>query len=267
MKLTDKINDLRLCMKGAWRSGQLDVAPPPIFIVGTGRSGTHWLGHILDSHPDLLVSIEQQPMFGWSKSMALDAALIPDLLPKLVQRYQYARAASLPQRYADKSHPNLWFAAELAQQFPGARFVGVSRGAHAVVASMLRHRGVQRSIERWQEFPLPNRFLGISETNRERYAQMNLVQRCTVRWLAHQQQLTHLNRSLGDGFALMSYEALMLDTPDQLAQLQQFLSLEQPFPASRVKASSLDKWRSQLSPTQIAQIDELLAQDEPIDLA
>ena len=259
MNLANRVIDARLCINGLLHRKRLQVCSPPVFVVGTGRSGTHWLGHILQSHPSISISIEQQPMFDWSRAMALDPAQVSALLPRLVRRYQFAQAASWPKRYADKSHPNLWVVTELAAQLPDARFIGVSRGVYAVVASMLRHRGVQRSIERWRDYPVPNRFLGITESNREAYASMSLVERCTLRWIAHQQELKRLGREMRGAFLLLEYESLQRDTLNQLTRLQTFLDLEQRFGDVSVKSDSLDKWREQLTPQQIQAIDRCCA--------
>jgi len=259
MKFSHRLADFRMCLKGKLRAHRLESARAPIFVVGTGRSGTHWLGHILESHPALKVTVERQPMFGWSKSMALNATLEAELMPRLVERYRLAQAASLPLRYADKSHPNLWFTSTLAQHFPGARFIGVQRGVHAVVASMLRHSGVLRSIEHWQTFPVPNRFLGITSDNRLAYKNLSVVERCTLRWLAHRDELLRLKQQHPGDFLLLDYELLMQDTTQQLIVLQEFLGEDQPFPETAVKTTSLNKWRDQLSERQIAQIDRCCA--------
>lgn len=39
----------------------------PIFVTGTGRSGTHWLGFSLGDHPEVQSTVETQPMFGLSQ--------------------------------------------------------------------------------------------------------------------------------------------------------------------------------------------------------
>src|SRR5262245_33926076 len=41
-----------------------------IFVVGSGRSGTHWLGFALGHHQAIHVEIEEPPTFGWIVQMA-----------------------------------------------------------------------------------------------------------------------------------------------------------------------------------------------------
>jgi hypothetical protein len=136
-----------------------------IFVIGTGRSGTHWLGQILQAHPDIHVTVEAPPIFAWSTAMALDPRQSPVLLPQLIRQYEIEHAAVAPRHYADKSHPNIWHAEDLAARLPDAVFLGIQRNPFATVASMLEHAGVLAWHERWREFPVPNRFLGITLEN------------------------------------------------------------------------------------------------------
>jgi hypothetical protein len=260
MNLTDRLIDALSMIRARARVDRLAHAPPPVFVVGTGRSGTHWVGYILDSHPDILVTVERPPMFQWVKQMALDPSLVPALLPRLVGRYNAYRSLAAPRVYADKSHPNIWLADELMAAFPGARFLGVLRSVRATVASMLMHRGVLRTIEQWERYPLPNRFLGIDEGVADRYRDMSLVERCALRWVAHANRLDELAGRLPAGnFLRLNYDAMATDPTLELQKLQEFLALDKPFPPVDVKRDALEKWRSQLS------VDDLLAIDAVVD--
>ena|GEM_PF-6704601 len=53
-----------------------------IFIVGCGRSGTHWLGYILDAHPDIVATIEKRSIFRKVTAMALDQSLMNRYFPR-----------------------------------------------------------------------------------------------------------------------------------------------------------------------------------------
>src|SRR5262245_4018334 len=139
------------------------AAPRPIFVIGTGRSGTHCLAGVVASHPDVRATIEQQPMFDWSVAMAVNPACEPRLFDRLVAEYSAQLARSAPKHYLDKSHPNIWIADKLLAAFPDARFVGVQRHPFATVASMLRHAAVSDWHRQWKTLPVPNRFLGINQ--------------------------------------------------------------------------------------------------------
>ena len=95
-----------------------------VFVLGTGRSGTHWLGYTLKAHSDFAVAIEKEPAFGWVKEMALRQNSRDELLPKLAEYYEQEAAICKKAFYVDKSHPNIWIADRLANLLPGSLFCG-----------------------------------------------------------------------------------------------------------------------------------------------
>src|SRR3712207_6711549 len=59
--------------------------PGPIFVLGTGRSGTTWMGRILDSHAEIAASIERRRFFRLSTQMALDPDQGSRGIPRLIR--------------------------------------------------------------------------------------------------------------------------------------------------------------------------------------
>lgn len=231
----------------------------PVFIIGSGRSGTHWLSGALAAHPDVHATIEVQPMFGLSTQMALNSSLEQSLMPSLIAAYQKQLLSSAPRLYVDKSHPNIWIAEKLKKAFPNALFLGIERNPYATVSSMLKHQGVLTWHRRWREYPTPNRFLGITEALVEEYAHLSLVEQCALRWLSHHERLCHLQGVLGADLLCVSYERFALCTNDILGQLQQFLSLmDGSIPAVTVNHASLYKWEEQLSARELQQIGQIV---------
>ncbi len=228
-----------------------------IFVIGSGRSGTHWVGYMLEGHPDIHVTIEKPPIFDWVTAMALDPSKKASLLPKLIKRYRLEHQAVSPKHYADKSHPNIWIAEDLAAAFPEALFVGIQRNPYATVASMLKHGGVLEWHKRWQEFPIPNRFLGITGDNRATYGAMPLAAKCALRWKVHLERLQSLRQTLNARLLVLQYEDVILHAEAQLASLTRFLSLPSPIPKPSVKAESLERWKSELSDEVKQQIAEI----------
>ena len=229
-----------------------------IFVLGTGRSGTHWLGYMIGAHPEVAASVEEPPIFPWVTRMAMAPETEELLYPKLVRRYRYEHAAVAPRHYLDKSHPNIWLAERLARSFPEALFVAVRRDAYGTVNSMLQHTGVMNWIHRWREHPLPNRFLGISPANAQAYAELPLEGKCAVRWKAHLLQLGHLESSLGSRLAVFDYDRLQVDTSLELERMGVFLKLTSAIPVPNVKRASLERWRQELSETQKEHITQAL---------
>ena len=223
------------------------AAPLKIFVVGTGRSGTHWLGHILQSHPDIHVTVEAPPIFAWATEMALDPRKQPLLMPQLVRQYELEHAAVAPRHYADKSHPNIWHAEQLAERLPDAVFLGTQRNPYATVASMLKHKGVLGWHDRWREFPVPNRFLGITDENAAAYDALPPAAKCALRWRSHADRMEELRAVLGERLHVVRYEDLILEPESAVARITAFLRLAVPIPHPAIKAESLDRWREELS--------------------
>ena len=240
------------------QQGNLPPGSKKIFIIGSGRSGTHWLGYILKAHPDIRVTIEEEPQFGMATAMAVDARKKDELFPKLVQHYRFSHARVAPRHYADKSHPNIWLSEELAGVFPDAVFVGIQRNPYATVASMLKHYGVLAWHTWWKDFPIPNRFLGITASIADTYDSLPLAAKCALRWRAHAEQMRYLGSALKERLCVLSYENLILDTAWELARLTDFLNLDSSLPIPKVKRQSLDRWKQDLRPEDREAIDRII---------
>jgi len=230
----------------------------PVFVIGTGRSGTHWLGYSLGNHPEVRATIEAKPMFKLSTRMALNPSLEEKLFGRLVAAYRWQLFNSSPRLYLDKSHPNIWIAEKLKKAFPQSLFVGIKRNPYATVASMIKHRGVSAWHSRWREFPIPNRFLGITPEIANDYDNIPFASQCAMRWVAHNDRMSELENTLGDDLLMISYESFAKNTEKTIHELQLFLGLNKPIPVPDVRTDSLDKWKNQLSDEEVLQIQNIV---------
>ena len=205
-------------------------------------------------------------MFRWATQMAVDASTEAQLLPKLLRAYRWQLFLSTPRIYLDKSHPNIWLAEHLLQAFPNALFLGIERNPFATVASMLRHGGVSAWHRRWRDFPIPNRFLGITTDLANRYDELTLPQQCAYRWLAHHRRLNELRRTMTDRLCVIQYEHLANETKESMEQLQTFLKLPSPIAEPVVASDSLHKWKRQLTRNQIDEISSVVHSSSEQDL-
>ncbi len=239
--------------------------PRPVFVVGSGRSGTHWLGFSLGDHPEVRATIEKKPMFKLATRMAVNPDLEEHLFDNLVRAYKWELFLSGDKVYLDKSHPNLWLAEKLKAAFPTARFVGIERNPFATAASMIKHKRVSEWHTRWREFPVPNRFLGISEEQATTYDALPLPTQCALRWVAHHERMTELRQTLGDDLMVIDYEAFAHQPAKVIETFQRFLGLEKPIPVPDVRVQSLDKWKAQFDNEAIQQIADVVG-FSPTDL-
>jgi hypothetical protein len=158
----------------------------------------------------------------------------------------------------DKSHPNIWIAEKLKMAFPESLFVGIERNPYATVASMMEHKGVSAWHKRWREFPIPNRFLGITEEMAEIYDDVPLASQCAMRWIAHYNRMKELRKNVGDSLMVISYESFSSHPERTLYALQQFLQLHDAIRVPKVKTESLDRWKRRLSAEALKQIQDIV---------
>jgi len=230
----------------------------PVFIIGYGRSGTHWLSRTLNAQQEIRATIEIQPIFSWVTEMALNPFLQRKLFWRLILRYRVQMILSTPKRYLDKSHPNIWLVEKLLRAFPNAQFVGIERNPYATVASAIKHRGGEKIRKRWRSLPIPNDFLGIDDSLINTYDGLSLAKKYSLSWLSHHNRMDRLRTSLNHSLKVINYESFSLQTEKILIELAKFLGLSSPIPIPQVKAHSLDKWQNQLSTRQILDIEEIV---------
>ncbi len=247
MSITEKVNVLR----GTETSKK-------IFIIGTGRSGTHFIAYVLENSPEIRATIEARFVFRRVKEIAANPDKFQTHFPNLVNYYRFQHFLSAPLHYLDKSHPNIWLAEELEETFNDALFIGIVRNPFATIASMLRHNGVLSWFDRWKEYPVPNRFLGIDDSNKHIYDDFSLSKKCALRWNAHLAQMKYLEKRLGDRMLVIRYESLIRNTTGVVEKIADFINLSTSIPPPKnVKTSSLDKWKKQLGEDKIEKISQV----------
>lgn len=229
------------------------------FVVGTGRSGTHWLGWTLDEHPGVRATIEEPTIFRLATEAAVNASKAKWNLRALDLLYAREQFRSRPALYVDKSHPNLWHVEHLARRFPSSVFIAMRRGVLPTVASMMKHDGVLRWQSRWRDFPVPNPFLGITVSVAAYYDDLSRAAQCALRWKAHSDRIDELAASMpADRFLVVEYEDLAVDYQAQAQRIWSFLDLPAVPLSIDVNTASLDKWRAQLSEVDIADVRRIV---------
>lgn len=194
------------------------------FIVGCGRSGTNWLANIIDQHPDVFATIEHPDIFPVVTECALDPT---DKREKLKPVFDlYRKHASENKIYLDKSHPNLWHIDLIREEFPGAKFIGIQRDVYGVVSSMMQHEGCLQWVKNWKDYPLPNRFLGVTEETAEDYDKMSLMERCVWRWCSHKDIIDE--SSLWRDSHLVEYDVITMSHNYAMNAIRRFMGTDIP---------------------------------------
>lgn len=236
-----------------------------VFIVGTGRSGTHFTTRLMNGFENI-----RDPMAGKENNEILRdvarAAIHHRLPSKETENYYRERLENRKGIFLDQHHPNLFFVKHWSEIFDGLVFLYPQRPAHQIVASMLRHAGVMgwyRYAGEWRQrlinrIPYPNQFMGI-----DRYADIKQLPPhllCAHRVLAHRRAYERLVSGAGGALRGIEYQSLVNDplaelsrvfTTEELSALGTFTLVETP------RKDSLSKYRDVLSDGQVAEIQEM----------
>lgn len=232
-----------------------------IFVLGTGRSGTHLLGRTISSHPLIEGHIEDPKLFHPSVNIAvkqdISSKIYIDIQKhRVIRKYKKVIKNSSAEILLDKTHPVIWFAEYLMNKLPNSQFVGIIRNSYQTVSSMLNHPGV---LNWYETLPLdkPNRFLGITEENCSFFKDLPIESKCAYRWVSHKKELQRLQSVLKERYILFDYDNFLINMDENLEKLSDFLKIKNEFNPEALKTESLDKWKSFLSKEQISNIDKV----------
>ena len=233
-----------------------------LFVVGTGRSGTHFVTDCLIKSrdvTDLTGGKENRWLFDDVAAIATGRRPASEVR-NVIRKYRLMRLVAPTKVLVDQSHSSLWFSDELAAAIPRSRFVAMVRDPRAVVASMLQHHGVRRRTEEWQDYPFPNPFLGIDEQNRDDFERASLAGKCAYRWVAHIERIAELLDRHPGRTTVVAYEQLVTDPLGEMARVLAAVSaLPAEAQAYRARPASVDKWRHQLATTEVDEIERIAA--------
>ena len=234
-------------------------------VIGTGRSGTNWLGSTIASHPQVVGGKEREPEFTIAKKIGAleEYTKWNRLIATYVKRLEEADAAKA-NWYVDKGHPLIWAAEKLAKEFPSIVFFGIDRCIFSIVSSCMDHIGVRKWFE--DERLLTKRtspFLGKNEKNSERFNSAPLYVQCAWRAVSHRNEYDRLQTVLKPSqFVRINYQDLQEDYTGQLQHLASKLDISDVgWKAVPPKIAAVDKWRKALSPAQINEIVSELKKD------
>lgn len=230
-----------------------------LMIVGTGRSGTHFLTRSLIEHPmitDFTGGKENRRVFSYVTQAALSNSR---KLPLNVSMYYHLYNTLSGKRvFLDQTHSNLFFIEKLTKKFPQAKFVAMWRDTKAVVASMLKHPGTRGWCENYKSYPFPNQFLGRIDV--EAYDKMSLVERCALRVVRHKNEINDVSSRFPSIIYIQSYDRLVHQYKFERSQLLEWIGLEAAMRSSIVAdGASLKKWQSVLTDRDLELIENIEA--------
>lgn len=222
---------------------------PAVAIVGSGRTGTHWLGGSLDSSGFALLG-EGRPGFECSVVVALGWST-----PKsLIRSYRVPLGWVGSKPLAFKWHPSLWSADELMEAIPHLKIIGTKRRILDTAISMNAHPGTRRWLvehERYPSNPRSDGFLG--RMDRELFDDASIAGRCAMRAASHYLEVCRLQERYPDRVLGFDYDAAVRDPEFISDALSTFLDHEVKLDAP------VTRQHDPLTESELAEIDEIVA--------
>jgi hypothetical protein len=229
----------------------------PIFVIGSGRSGTHLLGRVFLSSPEVRVFIEDPKFFKKVTEFATGQVTGQKALKRIMDNYKKEFSKVKEKFILEKTHPNIWLFEYLVENFPNAKFIGIYRDVYPTVASMLQHKGVMK----WYDvLPLNkvNNFLGINENNINVFQSLSIEAKCALRWKAHKERLLFLSKKYNEKILVINYESFYSNSALLLKKIVDFVQLDTMLQVEELKDGGMDKWKDFLNEKQIANINEAI---------
>ena len=224
-----------------------------IFVIGSGRSGTHLLGRTFENNKEVDALIEDSEFFHSITQLAVGLNKDTGDFQKILKKYERRFRKSKKGVILEKTHPNIWFVEEILEFFPQAKFIGIKRNVYATVASMLNHNGVLKWYEDLPQDRL-NPFLGIDQNNKNFFEKFPLESKCALRWKSHKNRLEHLENKFPNNVLVIDYEDFYDSYPSLMRKMKIFLNVDFNLDSEPLNQSGKDKWKGSLSKEQIDNI-------------
>lgn len=106
-------------------------------------------------------------------------------------------------------------------------------------------------------YSLPNRFLGIDDSNAHEYNKWSLSKRSALRWYAHMKKVDEVARQYRQSVCVINYDNLCVSPAPTLKVLKDFFGLRFNFKTPNIKIDSLRK-KDKLNSSDVSDIHNSL---------
>ena len=260
-------------LPGRWhtRLGALGPVRRPVFVLGSPRSGTTYLGTLMGAIPGASYFFEP-PMLKYYSRLVYEGEASTARTRRLyswVFRVLRLTAPGRGRRVIEKNPNHTWIAEKLLEVFPDARFVMIVRDGRDTALSLFEkpwHRADSMGSGRrepggYEYGPYPHFY--IEPDRRDEYATTDDLTRCAWVWRRHTEEVVRLQEALPAGsWHVLRYEDLLTDTDETLHRMLSFLDVDTPETwrtVSEVAAgghrASIGRFRDKLTDEQIETVE------------
>ncbi|WP_078083235.1 sulfotransferase family protein [Microbulbifer mangrovi] len=268
----------RRVIPGFWTKIKTRIAsfsslPDPIFILGSPRSGTTYLGELLEDLPESSYFFEPPILKYLAQKLYKEKSINfrTKILYKLIFRSLLFFSPGTGRQIIEKNPNNTFIPGELLKIYPNAKFVVINRDGLDVATSLLKKPWHLKSSEKSGKREPGGYLYGahphfyIEHGRRDEYQKTTDVHRCIWVWKRHHDAIQQISDSVPQNqFFTINYEDLVRNPDNVLPEMVKFLgihnqtSIEAALKSSkRGKIESIGNGKSYLS-----DIDFSLMKDE-----
>lgn len=234
----------------------------PVFVLGCPRSGTTYLGSLLEALPRTTYFFEP-PAFKYYARLVYEGKVSRGAVRRTYRNGFRALMLAAPGnggRIVEKNPPHTWIAESLMEVFPDASFVIIDRDGRDVAASLLEkpwHLTASLSLKRREpgEYiygPYPHFY--IEPERSEEFATTCDIHRCIWIWRRHVEETERLRSVLPAKYChYIKYEELINRPIGVLGDLLGFLDMCDGVSRGRIlraaesgRSSSIGRWQQKL---------------------
>lgn len=244
----------------------------PVFILGCPRSGTTYLGNVLETMPEASYYFEPAILKYYTRLIYEKKAPMGQtrILYHLCLRSLLLASPGTGPRIVEKNPNHLWVAETLCEIFPDAQFIIISRDARDTALSLLQKpwhleksaASGKREPGGYLYGPYPHFY--IEDDRREEFQRTSDLHRCIWIWRRHAEQIEHLTGILPKSQQFhLTYEDLILKPDTTLCAILGFIGEDRPATRSKVltasregHASSIGRWKEFFSAQDLEIIEQ-----------
>lgn len=219
----------------------------PVFILGCPRSGTTFLGKVLEVLPNVSYYFEP-PIMKYYTRLIYENKVSEGQVKRFYRRGSQALMLAAPgsgPRMIEKNPKHTWVAESLMKAFPDAQFVIISRDGRDVSLSLKEkpwHLAESLSLGRREPGgylygPYPHFY--IEKERAEEYRQTSDIHRCIWIWRRYAEEIERLREVLPDEVQHhLTYEDLLFKPEETQDKLLTFLEEDDKESRRLVKAAA-----------------------------
>lgn len=224
------------------------MKPNAIFIIGSGRSGTHLLCKSLLGYRNVNDGLDGQENSKVLESSTISAIMHRELDEWVIKHYKKKISEYNEKNYifVDQSHTNLFNVKQLRSHFPNAIFLMTERDTVQIVSSYMEGYGKFRVWINWakvNDHPLPNRFLGTTTNEQLMNTPRHVL--ATMRTQAVKEEMARVYKEHKDVVYKIKFEDMILKHKTFLESLDIHIGSDRKFVT--IREDVLTKYNNVLS--------------------